>query len=82
MNRYSSAAARSLAAEGRAPRSTAGLILQALLNPAATFLYNYIVRLGFLDGRAGLLQHLNHSVYIHWKYVKAWQMEQTRAKRG
>ncbi|WP_420238129.1 glycosyltransferase family 2 protein [Telmatobacter bradus] len=74
MNRYSSAAARQLVASGRAPRSLAGLFAQAILNPAATFLYNYIVRLGFLDGLGGLLQHLNHSVYIHWKYVKAWEL--------
>lgn len=74
MNRYSSAGARMLVEAGRAPRSTAGLLWQAVLNPVATFAYNYFVRLGFLDGRAGLLQHLNHSVYIHWKYVKAWRM--------
>ena len=44
----------------------------AVANPAATFLYNYFFRLGFLDGREGLLLHLNHSVYIHWKFIKAW----------
>ena len=73
MNRYSSAGARMLVDSGRAPRSLPALLWNALLTPAATFFYNYIVRLGFLDGREGLLQHLNHSVYIHWKFVKAWQ---------
>jgi hypothetical protein len=73
MNRYSSAGAQMLVDSGRAPRSLAGLLWNALLNPLATFAYNYFVRLGFLDGREGLLQHLNHSVYIHWKFVKAWQ---------
>ena len=72
MNRYSTVAAQMLTASGRAPRSLLALLWQALVNPAATFLYNYVFRLGFLDGRHGLLQHLNHSVYIHWKYVKAW----------
>jgi glycosyltransferase involved in cell wall biosynthesis len=72
MDRYSTAAARMLIASNRAPRSTWAFIWNALFNPAATFIYNYVFRLGFLDGRAGLLQHLNHSVYIHWKYVKAW----------
>jgi hypothetical protein len=43
-------------------------------NPAATFVYNYLFRLGFLDGREGLLLHLNHSVYIHWKFIKAWRI--------
>ena len=73
MNRYSSAGARMLVDSGRAPRSFPALVWNALLNPLATFTYNYVFRLGFLDGREGLLQHLNHSVYIHWKFAKAWQ---------
>jgi len=77
MNRYSSAGARMLVERDRAPRSLAALFVQAVLNPAFTFLYNYVVRLGFLDGSAGLLQHLNHSAYIHWKYVKAWRLART-----
>ena len=48
------------------------------LNPIATFLKNYIFRLGFLDGLEGLVLHLNHSVYIHWKYVKAWNAGKQR----
>ncbi len=73
MNRYSTIAAEALVASGRVRDSRLWLKWNALLNPAATFLYNYIFRLGFLDGRAGLLQHINHSVYIHWKYAKAWE---------
>jgi hypothetical protein len=73
MNRYSSAGARMLVDEGRPPRTVIALVWNAVLNPAATFAYNYIFRLGFLDGREGLIQHLNHSVYVHWKFVKAWQ---------
>ena len=75
MNRYSTIAAQALVASGRARWRARWpwLVWNALLNPAATFLYNYIFRLGFLDGRAGLLQHINHSVYIHWKYAKAWE---------
>lgn len=74
MNRYSSVGALMLVEAGRAPQSWAGLVWNGVLNPAATFAYNYIIRLGFLDGREGLLQHLNHSVYIHWKFVKAWRL--------
>ncbi len=69
MNRYSTIGAEMLVASGRRRPS---LAWNAILNPVATFLYNYVFRLGFLDGREGLLQHLNHSVYIHWKYAKAW----------
>ena len=72
MNRYSSEIAQLLVQRGRTSQSLPALLWNALLNPAATFLYNYIFRLGFLDGREGLLLHLNHSVYIHWKFIKAW----------
>jgi glycosyltransferase involved in cell wall biosynthesis len=78
MNRYSSIAAEALVASGRAGSSWLWLMWNALLNPAATFFYNYVFRLGFLDGRAGLLQHVNHSFYIHWKFAKAWHMAQEK----
>ncbi len=74
MNRYSTIAAQALVDSGRAGQSWLWLKWNAVLNPAATFLYNYVIRLGFLDGRAGLLQHLNHSIYIHWRYAKAWSL--------
>jgi len=73
MNRYSSEMAQLLVRSGRTSRSWLAFIWNALLNPAATFIYNYILRLGFVDGREGLLLHLNHSMYIHWKFVKAWE---------
>jgi glycosyltransferase involved in cell wall biosynthesis len=73
MNRYSAIHAEMLVASGRAGRSWPWLLWNAALNPAATFVYNYFLRLGLLDGREGLLQHLNHSAYIHWKYAKAWE---------
>jgi glycosyltransferase involved in cell wall biosynthesis len=78
MNRYSAVSAEMLVRAGRTSRSLPAFLWNALVNPAATFLYNYIFRLGFLDGREGLLQHLNHSVYIHWKFAKAWE----RDRRG
>lgn len=81
MNRYSTAGAQMLVDAGRARSSWIWLVWNAVLNPAATFLYNYVFRLGFLDGRAGLLQHLNHSVYIHWKFVKAWERLRFRARQ-
>jgi hypothetical protein len=73
MNRYSTVGAQMLVDSGRVPQTVAALVWNAVLNPAATFVYNYIFRMGFLDGREGLVQHLNHSVYVHWKFVKAWQ---------
>jgi len=83
MDRYSTINAQMIADAGRAGTSWAWLVWNAGLNPAATFLYNYFFRLGFLDGRAGLLQHINHSVYIHWKFAKAWALarEQSSARK-
>ncbi len=78
MDRYSTIAAEALVTSGRAGRSWPWLVSNAVLNPGATFLYNYVLRLGFLDGRAGLLQHLNHSMYINWKYQRAWRAARRR----
>jgi glycosyltransferase involved in cell wall biosynthesis len=78
MNRYSSEIARLLVARGRTSRSWPAFVWNAILNPAATFLYNYVFRLGFLDGREGLLLHLNHSAYVHWKFAKAWRFARDR----
>jgi glycosyltransferase involved in cell wall biosynthesis len=71
MNRYSSLGAKMVVAErkGRVRFS----VINIVLRPLATFLYNYIFRLGFLDGREGLLLHLYHAVYVSWKYAKAWE---------
>jgi glycosyltransferase involved in cell wall biosynthesis len=69
MNRYSSLGAEMAAAKGHRTFS----VINIVLRPLATFFYNYIVRLGFLDGREGLLLHLYHAVYVSWKYAKAWE---------
>jgi len=74
MNRYSSEIAALLAAKGRTSKSWPAFVWNTVLNPAATFVYNYFFRLGFLDGREGLILHINHSVYIHWKFIKAWRI--------
>jgi glycosyltransferase involved in cell wall biosynthesis len=82
MNRYSSEIALLLLKRGRTSRLFAALVWNAVLNPAATFVYNYFIRLGFLDGREGLLLHLNHSVYIHWKFAKAWWASRAEQPAG
>jgi glycosyltransferase involved in cell wall biosynthesis len=76
MNRYSSEISQLLYEKGRVSKSLFAFLWNAVANPAATFVYNYFFRLGFLDGREGLLLHLNHSVYIHWKFIKAWRLGQ------
>ena len=50
------------------------LLLNRWLNPPLTFFYNYVVRLGFLDGREGFLLHWNHRRYVGWKYARALEL--------
>jgi glycosyltransferase involved in cell wall biosynthesis len=54
-------------------------IVNVLLRPLVRFIYSYFFRLGFLDGREGLLVYMNHAMYVSWKYAKAWEMSRNRA---
>lgn len=74
MNRYSSLGAEMAVAKGHRGFSLSNIVLR----PATTFIYNYIFRLGFLDGREGLLLHLYHAVYVSWKYAKVWELSRAR----
>jgi glycosyltransferase involved in cell wall biosynthesis len=76
MDRYSSDIAPLLQRRGKTSESFGAFVWNAVLNPVATFVYNYFFRLGFLDGREGLILHINHSVYVHWKFIKAWRIAQ------
>src|ERR1700744_4849989 len=78
MHRYSTPGAQQAVSNGKAGRALSGFVVNVVVNPLATFVYNYFLRLGFLDGREGLLLHLYHSVYVSWKYAKAW--EQARSE--
>jgi glycosyltransferase involved in cell wall biosynthesis len=77
MNRYSSLGAEMAVAKG--PRGFSAFNI--VVRPLATFTYNYFFRLGFLDGREGLLLHLYHAVYVSWKYAKVWELSQPRESR-
>ena len=77
MDRYSSLGSELLVASGRISRSWTSFVAHVLIAPEATFLWNYFFRLGFLDGREGLLLHLYHATYTSWKYAKAWQTGRT-----
>ncbi|MFZ0733104.1 MAG: glycosyltransferase family 2 protein [Candidatus Sulfotelmatobacter sp.] len=70
MNRYSSLGAEMVVAKGKVRFSFSNIVVR----PALTFIYNYFFRLGFRDGREGLLLHLYHAVYVSWKYAKAWEL--------
>ena len=70
MNRYSTLGAQMAVKDGKRGFSFINIVIR----PKLTFFYNYFLRLGFLDGKAGLLHHLNHAVYVSWKYAKVWEM--------
>jgi len=72
MNRYSSLGAEMVVAKSKG--NVRFSAVNIVLRPLATFVYNYFLRLGFLDGREGLLLHLYHAVYVSWKYAKAWEL--------
>jgi glycosyltransferase involved in cell wall biosynthesis len=76
MNRYSSLGAEMAVA--KRPRGFS--LIDITLRPKLTFLYNYVLRGGFLDGREGLLLHAYHATYVSWKYAKAWEL--TTRKTG
>jgi glycosyltransferase involved in cell wall biosynthesis len=78
MNRYSTLGAQLLVARGRSSRNPLAFCTNVFLIPALTFLWNYVFRLGFLDGREGLLLHFYHSAYVSWKYAKAWSITRPR----
>ena len=78
MQRYSTLGAALAIKRGRTGRGLLSFLDGVLLNPVVTFLYNYLLRLGCLDGREGLLLHLYHSVYVSWKYAKAWERERQK----
>ena len=77
MNHYSSLGAEMAVAKGYGRFS----VLNIVVRPLATFIYNYFFRLGFLDGREGLLLHLYHAVYVSWKYAKAWELARGAAEK-
>jgi hypothetical protein len=70
MNSYSSSGAEVAVVKGHRGFN----LINIVLRPKLTFLYNYIFRLGFLDGREGFLLHAYHAVYVSWKYAKAWEL--------
>jgi glycosyltransferase involved in cell wall biosynthesis len=74
MNRYSTSGAEVALEKGYRGFGVSNIVVRPLL----TFLYNYGFRLGFLDGREGLLLHLYHATYVSWKYAKAWELGSTK----
>lgn len=82
MNRYSALGGEMAAAEGRTSSNIFVFLANVIVRPKLTFIYNYFFRAGFLDGREGLLLHLNHFAYVSWKYAKAWEIGRRKRNSG
>ncbi len=71
MNRYSTDGAQMMHARG-----VRGSVLKALGHGAWTFVRTYLLRLGFLDGRYGLLLAISNAEGSYYRYLKLMQRAQ------
>ena len=55
-----------------------GGLFKALFHAKFLFIKMYFLRLGFLDGKIGLILSINSAFYVFMKYIKLWQFN----KRG
>jgi glycosyltransferase involved in cell wall biosynthesis len=80
INKYSSLAVSVMAEKG-IDGFKAGWV-NILCRPVLTFLLKYFIRLGFLDGKRGLVLNLFHSYYVFAKYAKAWEWRVNNSAKG
>jgi glycosyltransferase involved in cell wall biosynthesis len=71
INKYSSLAVDVMAEKGVSPVRTTWLSI--VFRPVFTFCLKYFFRLGFLDGKHGLVLNIFQSYYVFAKYAKAWE---------
>jgi glycosyltransferase involved in cell wall biosynthesis len=76
MDRYSTAGAEQLLAEGRRVSFMAGIT-----HGLWTFLRTYVLRAGFLDGREGFLLAVANAEGTYYRYMKAWLKAREREPR-
>ena len=70
LDRYSSGSARDMHARGR----TAS-VAKAIAHGLFAFVRTYLLKLGFLDGRHGLMLAIYNAEYAYYKYVKLMFMQ-------
>ncbi len=74
VNRYSSAGAQRLLAQGRQ-----GGVGRAVLRGCWAFLRTWLFKAGFLDGREGFLLAVSNAEGVYYKYVKLHYLQQRQA---
>jgi glycosyltransferase involved in cell wall biosynthesis len=80
INSYSSLAVDVMA--GKGINGFRASWMNILFRPVLTFVHKYFFRLGFLDGKHGLVLNLFHSYYVFAKYAKAWEYKNRREEKG
>jgi glycosyltransferase involved in cell wall biosynthesis len=63
-----------IAAREKFERGRTRTLLAMLFRPPARFLRMYVLRAGFLDGRAGFVLAVLAAYYVFLKYVKVWEL--------
>jgi glycosyltransferase involved in cell wall biosynthesis len=76
IDRYTTLAARDMAARGRRT-SLAGV----LLHPPVAFFRNYLFRGGIRDGMPGLIVSAMNSYYVLLKFAKLWELQKDAQHR-
>jgi glycosyltransferase involved in cell wall biosynthesis len=76
INKYSSLAVSVMAEKGINDFKSGWLNI--LFRPVFTFVLKYVLRLGFLDGKRGLVLNLFHSYYVFAKYAKVWEWRESK----
>jgi glycosyltransferase involved in cell wall biosynthesis len=72
IDRYSTASAQMLVASGRRVSFTSGIT-----HGLWTFIRQYVLRLGFLDGKEGFLLAVANAEGSYYRYMKAWLARRT-----
>jgi glycosyltransferase involved in cell wall biosynthesis len=72
-NKYTSLAAADMQETGRKYS-----LYDLLARPPFLFFKMYILRLGFLDGRHGLILSLLSAAYVFTKYAKLWELQKNQ----
>ena len=70
VNRYSTAGAQSLFKRGK--KSS---LSKALFRGFWAFFRTYFLRLGFLDGRLGLVLAISNAEGTYYRYLKLWLLD-------
>jgi len=80
INKYSSLAVDVMGGKGISKLKASWMNI--MFRPVLTFVLKYFIRLGFLDGKHGLVLNLFHSYYVFAKYAKAWEYSKSREQKN